>query len=89
MNMIREMLFVLVLLGTLAHASPVSDYTYQELASNAIFAPEAKMDGGLSLDVNFVSLLGIVDERFENDYLVNAPKRVNPLTPCVTPSYKF
>jgi len=87
--MIRKILFVLVLLGTSAYATPVSDYAYQELASNAIFAPEAKTKEGFSFDVNFASLLGIVDERFENDYLLNAPKRVNPLTPCITLSYKF
>jgi hypothetical protein len=87
--MIRKMLFVLVLLGTVAYATPVSDYAYQELASNEIFASETKTEEGFSFDVNFASLLGIVDERFEKDYLVNAPKRVNPLTPCVTLSYKF
>jgi hypothetical protein len=77
--MIRKMLFVLVLLGTVAYATPVSDYAYQELASNEIFAFETKIEEGFSFDVNFASLLGIVDERFEKDYLVNAPKRVNPL----------
>jgi len=87
--MIRKMLIGFVLLGTLAHATPVSDYAYQELASSAIFTPEAKVEEGFSFDVNFASLLGIVDERFENDYLVNAPKRVNLLTPFVTLSYKF
>jgi len=87
--MIRKILIGLVLLGTAAYATPVSDYAYQELASNAIFAPEAKAAEGFSFDVNFASLLGIVDERFEKDYLANAPKRVNPLTPFVTLSYKF
>lgn len=87
--MIRKIFLALVLLGALAHATPVSDYAYQELASNTIFAPETKVEGGFSFDVNFASLLGIVDERFEKDYLVNAPKRVNPLTPFITLSYKF
>lgn len=87
--MIRKLLFVLVLLGTMAHATTVSDYAYQELASNAIFAPEAKSEEGFSFDVNVVSLLGIVDERFEKDYLVKAPKRVNPLSTFITLSYKF
>lgn len=87
--MIRKILIVLVLLGTTMHASSTSDQAYQELASNAIFAPEAKIKEGFSFDVNFASLLGIVDERFEKDYLVNAPKRENPLTPFITLSYRF
>ena len=87
--MIRKILLALVLLGTSVYATPVSDYAYQELASNTIFAPKTKIEKGFSFDVNFASLLGIVDERFEKDYLVNAPKRVNPLTPFVTLSYKF
>mgnify|MGYP001027203452 CR=1 FL=1 len=85
--MIRKILFVLVLLSTFAHATVVSDYAYQELASNTIFAVER--EEGFSFDVNFASLLGIVDERFEKDYLVNAPKRENPLTPFITLSYRF
>lgn len=87
--MIKKMLIVLVLLSTMADASPVSDYAYQELASNVIFTPSAKVVEGFSFDVDFASLLGVVDERFEKDYIVNAPKRVNPLTPCVTLSYRF
>lgn len=87
--MIRKILFVLVLSSAFAHATVVSDYAYQELASNAIFAPETKVEKGFSFDVDFTSLLGIVDERFEKDYLINAPKRVNPLTPFITLSYRF
>ncbi len=87
--MIRKILIGLVLSGTVAYATPVSDYAYQELASNAIFALKTKVKQGFSFDVDFASLLGVVDERFEKEYLVNAPKRVNPITPFITLSYKF
>jgi len=89
MTMIRKVLIVLVLLGTMANASALSDYEYHALSSNPIFTSDTKVREGFSFDVDFGSLLGAVDKRFETDYLVNAPKRINPLTPFITLSYRF
>ena len=89
MNMIRKIFFVLLLLATAAYATPASEYMYKELASDPHFAADQKVEEGFSFDVNFASLLGAVDDRFEKEYLVNAPKRVNPITPFITLSYRF
>ncbi len=85
--MMKNLLIISILWGTFVHASSVP--AYQKFSSYESLKPDVKVGKGLSFDINYAGILALVDERFQKDYFVNAPKRLKPLESVLTLSYRF
>lgn len=86
----KKIILVLLLSTTFVYASSAAEYTYQaEKLEYAFLKSTAKVLKNLYVDVDFVRMLTLVDNRFENEDFLNAPKRIDQIKPLFTLSYRF
>lgn len=86
----KKVLIVLLLLSTFVYASSDNKYSYEPEASTGfLLTKTVKVLKNFYVDVDFVRMLTLVDNRFENDDFLNAPKRIMVEKPVCMLVYKF
>jgi hypothetical protein len=86
----KKVLIVLLLLNIFVYASSDNKYSYEPKAStDFLLTKTVRVLKNFYVNVDFVRMLTLVDNRFENDDFLNAPKRIMSEKPVCMLVYKF
>lgn len=86
----KKVLIILLLLNSFVYASSDNKYSYESKTSTSFLLKKTvKVLKNFYVDVDFVRMLTLVDNRFENDDFLNAPKRIMADKPVCMLVYKF
>lgn len=86
----KKVLIVLLLLSSFVYASSANVYVYEaKPSSHFLLANTVKILKNFYVDVNLARMLSLVDNRFEKEDFLNAPKGVESLTPLCMFTYTF
>ena len=83
--MIKNILMILLMLGSLAQASSLS-YTEKDTLAALLSKKETQLSKDMYLNVNLFTALSLVDDRFVEEYSFHEE---NTQQPMLTLSYRF
>ncbi len=86
----KKILIVLLFLSTFVYASSDNKYTYEAKKPTHFFLKNTvKVLKNFYIDFDFIRMLSLVDNKFEKDNFINAPRRIESDKPVCMLTYKF